>query len=60
MKSPCKDCFDRESLCHTFFPKYKEFQEKIEQRRKAKEDENNRYSTPKRSAKNQKLRLGIK
>lgn len=60
MGTPCKNCTDREALCHTFCPKYKEFEAKMEQRRKAKEQENQKYSTPKRTVKNQRLRLGIK
>ena len=58
--APCKNCEDREALCHTFCPKYKEFEQKNEAKRQAKAMDNDRYSTPKRSKKNERLRRGIK
>lgn len=61
MNSPChKTCPDRNAECHKYCEEYKKFEQKILERREAKKRENDRYSDPKRSKKNDICRRGIK
>ena len=57
---PCKGCDERTLTCHGFCSKYKEWKTKLETEYAERKKENDRYGSPKRSKKHQRMRLGIK
>ena len=59
-KCTCKGCEERTLTCHGFCSKYKEWKAELETEHAERMKENDRYGKPKRSAKHQRMRLGIK
>ena len=60
-KPPCANhCEKRTLTCHSFCKEYKEWKKEIEKENKARQQEHEKYSDPKRSKKDMLFRLGIK
>ena len=58
---PCKGCEDRKPPdCHTGCARYNGWKDSLKSEFAERKKENDRYGSPKRSKKHQRMRLGIK
>jgi len=51
MKYPCRNCFERKLLCHSFCEKYKGYRAEMDRIIKERQKKNDAYNTPDKKSK---------